>query len=134
MPAKVRFDIEGVRVLVRKRVGQSSLRAVADEVGMSNSGLYSFLQGGQPYSLVRKKLVAWFMRAKYPEARHVAASEVDAAASLLAAYIRQTRPSARGQRFMKISEQIATEGELSPDSEDVRPTKVYPKKKRRGKK
>lgn len=127
MPGKVRFGIKGVRELARERVEQSSLRAVAAEIGMSNSGLYSFLQGGEPYSAVRKKLVAWFTRMRHPESRPIPAAEIDAAASLLAAYIRQAAPAGRERRFMQIFEQIAAEGEIElPPSDETR-ARAHPK-------
>lgn len=112
-PGKVRFGIEGVREFAQQRVEATSLRAVAAEIGMSNSGLHSFLRGGEPYNHVRKKLIAWFMRLRYPESRPIAAGEIDAATSLLAAYLRQADPkNLRGRRFLQISEQIAAEGEV----------------------
>jgi hypothetical protein len=133
MPAKVRFAINGVRELARERVEQSSLRAVADEIGMSNSGLYSFLQGGDPYSPVRKKLVAWFMRARYPDAKPIPPAEVDAAAALLAAYIRQIAPARRERRLMQISEQIASEVDFSVATQPTEGQKTYPKARRKRK-
>jgi hypothetical protein len=112
MPGKVRFGIEGVRRLARERVEQTSLRAVAGEIGMSNSGLHSFLKGGEPYSPVRKKLVAWFVRARFPESRPIPAVEIDAATSVLAAYIRRAAaPGSMQRTFMQISERIAAEVE-----------------------
>jgi hypothetical protein len=131
MPGKVRFAINGVRELAKKRVDESSLRAVADEIGMSNSGLYSFIQGGEPYSPVRKKLVAWFMRAKFPDSRPVPAAEIDAAASLLATYIRQTAPEARERRFMQISERLAVEAEIPVEERKPDQPRNYPSRPRR---
>jgi hypothetical protein len=131
MPAKRRLDIEAIRALATARVEETSLRAVADEIGMSNSGLYSFLQGGKPYSPVRKKLVSWFMRGRFADSRPIPPAEIDAAASLLAAYIRQTAPSGRGRRFMKISEQIASEGDIPITDGQQAPVTEYPKRSRR---
>jgi hypothetical protein len=131
MPAKSRLDIEAIRTLATRRVEETSLRAVADEIGMSNSGLYSFLQGGKPYSSVRKRLVSWFMRGRLAESRPIPPAEIDAAASLLAAYIRQTAPSGRGRRFMKISEQIASEGDIPVADGQGGPAAEYPKRARR---
>ena len=61
-------------------VDQTSLRAIADEIGVSKSGLYSFLQGREPYAKTRIKLSAWFMRQKHPDGgTPISAADVDAA-------------------------------------------------------
>lgn len=134
MPGKVRFAINGVRDLARERVEATSLRAVANDIGMSNSGLYSFLQGGEPYSAVRRKLVAWFMRMRYPDSRPIPPAEVEAATSLLAAYIRQTAPASRERRFMQISEHIAAEGEINPGTDEISQTRYASPKTRKARK
>src|SRR5689334_21637486 len=88
MPAKPRFDTAAIRRLVRQRVDQTSLRAVADEIGVSKSGLVSFLQGREPYYKTRLKLTAWFMRQRHPDGgMPVTAADVDAAIALLERYM-----------------------------------------------
>ena len=42
MPGKPRFDAEVLRKLVRQRVDESSLRFVAEEIGITKGGLESF--------------------------------------------------------------------------------------------
>ena len=54
------MTIAAVRAAVAKRVAETSLREVADEVGMSWSGLKSFTDGGSPHSATRTKLVRWY--------------------------------------------------------------------------
>lgn len=85
MTSSQRFGIETVRQAVRERVAETSLRAVADEVPMSFSGLRFFLRGGTPQPATRAKLVAWFSRSR--RTARVSAQDVDAALDLLAAYI-----------------------------------------------
>jgi hypothetical protein len=51
-----------LRDAVRLRVEGSTLRAVAAEVGLSFSGLRSFLAGTKPHPRTLEKLHAWFER------------------------------------------------------------------------
>ena len=51
-----------LRDAVRLRVEATSLRQAAAEVGVSFSGLRSFLAGTKPQSNTRRKLIEWFER------------------------------------------------------------------------
>jgi transcriptional regulator with XRE-family HTH domain len=51
-----------LRDAVRLRVEGSSLRQVADEAGLSFSGLRSFLEGSKPQPRTLQKLQEWFGR------------------------------------------------------------------------
>ena len=55
-----RLTIAVVRDAIRQRVDETSLRDIADEVGMSWSGLKSFLDGGSPQRRTREMLVRWY--------------------------------------------------------------------------
>ena len=66
-PARMRAvggapPVPTLREAVREAVARTSVRAVADEVGMSPSGLHSFLNGGRPYARTVRLLAAWFVR------------------------------------------------------------------------
>ena len=113
MPAKVRFEMAAVRRLVRQRVDQTSLRAVADEIGVSKSGLDSFLQGREPYSKTRLKLTAWYMRQRHPDGgTPILASEVDAAIALLERYMKSVGTDAvRQKRVREVTERLFQAGE-----------------------
>jgi hypothetical protein len=112
MPAKPRFDTAAVRRLVRQRVDQASLRAVADEIGVSKSGLDSFLQGREPYAKTRIKLSAWFMRQKHPDGgAPISAAEVDAAIALLERYMQSVGTDAvREKRVREVTERLFRAG------------------------
>ena len=60
-------SLDRLRDAIQSRVQESSLRAVAREVGMSPSGLQKFLAGGIPYQKSRRKLFEWLQREREPE-------------------------------------------------------------------
>ena len=106
MPAKPSFDADAVRRLVRQRVAESSLRAVADEVGISRGGLESFLKGRNPYTKTRLRLAAWRLRSQHPDGP-IAAAEVDAAIALLGRYIELGGTEAmRARRVREVTARI----------------------------
>jgi hypothetical protein len=105
MPSKRAFGIKSLREAVRGRVDETSIRAVAEEIGMSPSGLHVFLKGSDPHPGTREKLVAWYVEfRKSPRSpRDVAKADVDAAIRLLVRYVQQdSRPQAQNQRHEEI--------------------------------
>jgi hypothetical protein len=107
MPGKVRFDAAGIRKLVREAVARSSLRAVADEIGVSKSGLDSFLKGREPYSRTRVKLAAWQLRRSQPDHGTVRREDVDAAIALLEVYIQSVGTAAvRRKRVREVADRL----------------------------
>ncbi len=93
MPALKRFGVPNFRELAKLRVSQSSLRAVADDIGMSFSGLRSFLDGTAPHEDTVQKLTAWYLRVRDagPPSKRKSdrpeRAEVDAAIARLERYI-----------------------------------------------
>ena len=57
-----RAACERYRGAVRLAIANSTLRAVAREVGMSPSGLQKFLDGTNPYGMTRDRLRVWYFR------------------------------------------------------------------------
>jgi hypothetical protein len=55
-------EVERMRATLREAVGARTLRAVAQEVGMSPSGLSNFIAGTQPYGKTLHRFRAWFER------------------------------------------------------------------------
>jgi hypothetical protein len=107
MPSKQQFDVAAVRRLAYDHVSRSSLRAVADEIGMSKSGLDSFIKGRSPYSGTRAKLFVWYVRNRHPETASVAAEEVDAAISLLERYIQGVgSATVRERRVREVADRL----------------------------
>ena len=54
-------ELERLRISVETAVERSSLRAVAEAVGMSPSGLTKFLDGAQPYGKTVERLRRWHL-------------------------------------------------------------------------
>lgn len=107
MTGSPKFGIGTVREAVRQRVDSSSLRAVATEIGMSWSGLRSFLQGGSPHPATREKLIAWYADARDREELASARDDIDAAIDLLGLYVRKVRgAAARRRRLEEVVERI----------------------------
>jgi hypothetical protein len=52
--------VEAIREAVKLAIEATSLRAVARAVDMSPMGLKHFVEGTQPYSATRRKLIAWY--------------------------------------------------------------------------
>jgi hypothetical protein len=113
MPEMKRFGLTRVRELADKRVSASSLRAVAEDIGMSFSGLRKFLAGSDPHPGTVKKLTAWYVRSRVsgppqpkPSARPERA-EIDAAIQLLIEFARaDEREEVRLRRIREIVERL----------------------------
>lgn len=86
-----RFGLETVREAIRRRVEETTLRAVADEVPMSFSGLRSFLKGGTPQPATRAKLVAWYAHSR--GGKRISKGDIEAALNLIQAYIAEAPTS-----------------------------------------
>jgi hypothetical protein len=107
MPGRPRFDADAVRALVREWVEGGSLRAIADEVGISRGGLESFLKGRQPYTNTRLRLAAWQLRQRTLGGT-VERDEVDAAIAVLERYIGTAATKAiRARRVREVTDKIA---------------------------
>jgi hypothetical protein len=107
MPGKLQFDASRVRDLVRRQLETRSLREIADEIGLSKSGLDSFLRGRNPYSRNRVKLAAWMMRQRHPTSASVGRDEVDAAIALLERYIDSVGSTAtREKRVREVASRL----------------------------
>src|SRR5438045_3005658 len=107
MPSEIRFDVATARKLAQHRVNETSLRAVADEIGLSKSGLDHFLKGRQPYSRTRAKLAAWVTRNRHPDASSIRPEAVDAAIALLERYIHSVgSASVRDKRVREVTAKL----------------------------
>lgn len=54
--------VGAIRDAAAEAVKAASLRSVAEDVGMSASGLRQFLKGRSPYEATLRKLTAWYAR------------------------------------------------------------------------
>jgi AcrR family transcriptional regulator len=108
MPGRPRLDIASLRELVRQRVEETSLREVAEETGISKSGIDSFLKGREPYSKTRLKLANWGMRQRHPESRPVPREEVEAALAVIQQYVQAVGSRAvREKRLREVLTRVA---------------------------
>lgn len=117
MPSRAAFGIKTLREAVRRRVEETSIRAVAEEIGMSPSGLHVLLNGSAPQPATREKLVSWYaeQRRVRPSGDAVSKADVDAALCLLVQYVRQdTRTEAQVKRIHEIVRRL--ESECAPEN------------------
>jgi hypothetical protein len=104
------IGIVAMRDAVRRRVNGTSLRNVAFEVGMSFSGLRTFLHGARPHPATRRKLVAWYTSQRATPAQPVRRDDVDAAITLLARFVRNDRRAeGRARRVKSVVERLLSE-------------------------
>lgn len=112
MPARGTFGLKRLIDAVRERVEETSIRAVASEIGMSPSGLHVLLQGATPHARTREKLVAWYAarrggRSTQPQ---ISSIDVDAALRLLVQYAKEdSRANVRARRVREILTRFQTD-------------------------
>lgn len=102
-----RITIAVVRAAVAKRVDETSLRDVADEIGMSFSGLRSFIEGGSPHAKTRLKLVRWhYARSERSTAPPL--DDVETAIATVLSYLRDgSKPrEVRERRLRELIERL----------------------------
>lgn len=57
------LPVSRLREAAQRAVDASSLRAVAEAVGISHPGLMKFLDGSEPHPATLTKLMRWYLRA-----------------------------------------------------------------------
>jgi hypothetical protein len=107
-----RVTIALVRAAIVKRVEDTSLREVADEIGMSFSGLRSFIEGGSPHARTRVKLMHWY----YRRSRGTSApprEDVETAIALVLSYVEDdsTPRSVQERRRREMLERLRADSE-----------------------
>ena len=65
---------------------------MALDVGMSYSGLHTFLKGAEPYARTRELLRTWYARTRHQGAPPPTPEEVDAAVLVLTQHLRRAGP------------------------------------------
>jgi hypothetical protein len=94
-------SITAVREGVRKRVDETSLRDVADEIGMSWSGLKSFLDGRRPQRRTIGKLVAWYY-SRSKRSSSASPEDVEAAIAVVRGFVREpSKPTTVQERRLR---------------------------------
>lgn len=96
-----------LRKAAADRVEETNLRETADEIGMSFSGLASFLRGGSPQKKTLTKLVAWYYQ-RTAHANAPSLDDLDVAIAQLQVYIndRSKPQSVRDRRKEEIDERL----------------------------
>src|SRR4051812_38775065 len=75
--------VEHLRASASVRVGRSSLRSVAREIGMSPSGLKKFLRGASPSSPTLRRLQRWYVQHATADGGDLGYSDASAALAVL---------------------------------------------------
>jgi hypothetical protein len=90
--------LDPVRASVSTRVEQTSLRAVADEIGLSPAGLQKFLAGTEPYASTIRRLRNWYVR-HAPPSPGLGLLDARAALNVL---LHDVRPEARNGAALRM--------------------------------
>jgi transcriptional regulator with XRE-family HTH domain len=116
VPSKPRLDISSIRELARTHVEASTLREVADQIGLSKSALDEFVKGRHPYSKNLLKLAAWKLRQRDAgDAPDIRREDVVAAIALLEQYVGAAgSASVREKRVSEVVKRLARTGERRP--------------------
>ena len=105
MPAeRPAVPVEVLRRAVRERVAESSVRVVAEQTGMSPTGLWRFIQGTAPYAKTRRRLQSWYVvqQAAAPVSDEVMPEAAHAALDLLTRHVADRRREARQRALLDI--------------------------------
>lgn len=112
--AELRVPIEVIRHAVELAVARTSLRIVADEIGMTAMTVRAFIRSdGQPQPRTQRKLNAWY-------ARHAAArdsegmNDVRSALIVLAGFYPQASQSRLEDRVLGVMEDEFRENGMTP--------------------
>lgn len=90
-------------------------------MGISKSGLDSFLKGCDPYTRTGTKLMTWYARERHTAANAIGRDDVDAAIAVLALYISGVGgTSAREGRIREIAAQLPQVDEPTPKNRGAR--------------
>lgn len=108
MRPKHAVGVSAIRDAARKRAAETSGRATAVEIGMSETAFRHFLQGGKPHPGTRQKLVSWFVRLTGGPAEQIKTEDIDVALDLLVRYLADSPgPDVRRKRRAYIDQRLA---------------------------
>jgi predicted transcriptional regulator len=104
------ISVDALRAYVRERSASTSIRAVAQQIGVGHSTLYKFIGGSTPRARVRARLLAWYVR----ERRGREPAQVAAARALLSDLPRLEKTRAVGVLADSLEYIYATARQPSP--------------------
>lgn len=105
--------IEKVRDLVWDHVERSSIRTVAEEIGIGHSTLHNFINGAEPYPRIRRVLIDWHAWKTGGEA---AFENADAALTILGGYFPpEARAAVRAEHVDLMETEFRRDGTEPPE-------------------
>lgn len=106
--------IDQLRRALQRRISETSFRVVASEVGMSPSGLHSFLGGTSPqYSTIRK-VTTWYVREARRAPDESGVATVRAAVGLLVEHLPGSTQSAAAEEILKVVRRLTEQHNTPP--------------------
>jgi predicted transcriptional regulator len=117
MPGEGVLNLDTIRATVaRLAKRRKSVRRIADEIGLSYTGLRWFLDGGKPQRESRRRLMAWYAGLAKDARTRLASEELAIATQLLANRVRSaTTPALKRKRTRELIRAILAE--LDDDSQ-----------------
>ena len=95
LPRPESVPLEQLRRALQQRIAETSFRIAAREVGMSPSGLHTFLGGTSPHYSTVRKITAWYVREAYRGPDAASMEALQAALGLLTQHLPDSaRPDA----------------------------------------
>ena len=119
----VTASLEELREAVRRNAGGGSLRQTATEIGMSWSGLRTFLNGTTPHPATIKKISDWFLRQSVETRENTLAMEM--ALNVLA---ERVDPSQRRALKRALLDTVTEFAERKSTVQSSRSSKAIPRK------
>ena len=126
------MPVQALRPAVARHVELRSLREVAREIGMSPSGLHSFLRSEgrrAPHARTYGKLVTWFVRTRSQDSSGATAADAEAGVAILVRYL---PPAKRSEAVREILNVLSSHAGESVPPEWLRQMRAR-YSKRRGK-
>lgn len=111
MTGPSRISVDALRDSVRRAVDSTSLREVADQVGMSHSGLRTFIEGRRPQAATLGLVARWFY-SRAGRSPAVRREDFNAAIAVIDAYLNDhSKPArVRERELRRVLDQLRDEG------------------------
>lgn len=133
MPVDRSVSIDRLRSTVARHVEMSSLRQVAREIGMSPSGLLSFVRSAgrrAPHARTYQMLVSWFVRTTLVDAPGASTDAAQAGVEILVQYLPPTRRADAVREILTIITAHADGGRPPTWLRELRARYAVPRKRR----
>lgn len=104
--------IQTIRTELGTQVRCTSLRQTARAVGLSPMGLLGFINGREPHTATRKKVIEWYVRTERKRRARVSPATAHAALGLLTYHLPEPLASATRQLILQQLADVTTEAAL----------------------